>query len=60
MKLLGAWDAGPYLYQVWETEEEYLCLCIDARTLESVCEGAGNTPMEAITEGVREALRALS
>jgi hypothetical protein len=60
VNLVGTWNAGPYTYQLWEMDTEYVCQSIDTRTLETVCEGRGNNPLEAITDGVREALRALT
>jgi hypothetical protein len=59
VNLLAFWDVGPYIYQVWETEDEFLFQCIDTRTLETIAEYGGNTPLEAIYEGVREAMRHL-
>lgn len=57
MKLYGSWSTGPYLYQLWETEDGYLCQGIDAQTLDTLCEGEGDTPLDAIAEAMREALR---
>ena len=56
IRLLCTWDFADYLYQLWEDGYEYICLCIDTRTLETVYEVGGNTPLEAMQAGVREAL----
>lgn len=55
MKLLAVWDVGPFFYQLWETETEYICQSIDSETLETICQGEGNTVSEAVTDGIRKA-----
>ena len=59
-ELVDWWDCGPYLYQLWDTGIEYVFHCVDNKTLDLLCVGQGNTPLEAVTEGIREALRVLS
>lgn len=56
MRLLLTWDFGPYLYQLWETPTEYVCQCIHTETLETIYEVGGNTVLEALYAGIREAL----
>ena len=60
MSLIATWEAGPYLYQLWETETAFLCQCVFTPTLQTLWEGYGNTAEEACAEGVKNALRILS
>jgi len=56
MKLLFTWEFGVYLYQLWDMPREYVCLCIHTETLQTIYEVGGNTPLEALYAGSREAL----
>jgi hypothetical protein len=57
VKLLGAWDSGVHIFQMWDMDDEYVFKWISSKTLETICESAGNTPGEAIEDGVREFMR---
>jgi hypothetical protein len=60
VNLLGYWQTEPYMYQLWDDDYAFVLECIDTRTLETICMGEGNTPAEAIQEGIRKALRKIS
>ena len=60
MNLIATWDAGPHIYQMWDEEVQFLFVCIDSRTLETIAQYGGNTPLEAIYEGITQAMRHFS
>jgi hypothetical protein len=59
--LLGFWryDCGghTFLYQLWETEKEFVLECVYEATLQTLFRGRGNTPGEALGAAFREAMR---
>lgn len=59
VSLLGDWKIGPYAYQMWERDFDYLCQCVDLSTLETICQGEGDSPLEAVADALREALKVL-
>lgn len=49
-----------YLYDVTETDTEYVCRCVHALSLVTLFVGKGNTPEEASTSALRDAARIAS
>ena len=54
------WMYDNLLYDFGESDDGYYCRCVDGDSDETVFLGLGDTPQEALSEALTEALKALS
>jgi hypothetical protein len=58
-EVYAIWMWDTLLYEFGEADGGYYCRCVDSESDETVLLGLGETPSEAFSEALREALRAL-